>query len=211
MEDDLILERLSTEIGKIGPNIDAVSGARFIYSCCLSTKVDVRTKRKQGIAPQTSVAKQLREIASGAVTLSKRLAVASDGNVFDAWALATCDHSAANTRQDVVVQWNTLKQLLEETRERAHKAGKTAEEMLKVWKIPGQKGRPADDVACLTAAATLEVYERAAGHLGTRSISRDSGRPGGAFHRFLTEVFDILAIKAVPTLLICGCRPNLRS
>jgi hypothetical protein len=138
MEDDLILGRLATAIGKVGPNIDPLSGARYIYSEYLGTKVGVRTKRKQGIAPQTSVAKQLREIASGAATLSKRLTAASDGNVFDAWALATCDHSATNTRQDVVDQWNTLKRLLEETRERAHKASKTAEEVLRLWRIPGQ-------------------------------------------------------------------------
>ena len=115
MEDDLISGRLATAIGKAGSNIDAGSGARYIYSCFLSTKVGVSTKRKRGIAPQTSVAKQLKEIGSAADTLSKRLAVASDGNVFDAWAIAAYDHSIAKTRQDAVDQWLTLKSLLEET------------------------------------------------------------------------------------------------
>jgi hypothetical protein len=195
MEENLILGGLATAIRRTGPNIDAVSGARYIYSHFLATKVDVSTKRKKGMAPQISVAKQLKQIASGAATLAKRLEHGSDGNVFDAWVMAADDNMP---RQDIVDQWVALRQLLETTRERAQKAGKTAEQALKLWRKPGQKGRPADDVARLTAIATLEIYERATGQLGPRSVSRDSQKPVGAFHRLLTQVFETLGIKASP-------------
>jgi hypothetical protein len=70
--------------------------------------------------------------------------------------------------------------------------------VLKLWKIGGQKGRPADQVAHLVGAYALIIYEEAAGRIGSRSVNRISGKVEGPFFSFLQEVFEIIGIKASP-------------
>jgi hypothetical protein len=113
MQEEKVLNQLELAVRKIASNADAVSGAHCLYWNCLSAKVEVATKRKKGTSPQASVAKQLKQIASAADTLAKRLD-AADGNVFNAWAIAGFDDSLTEMamRPALVTQWGNLRNLL---------------------------------------------------------------------------------------------------
>jgi hypothetical protein len=89
LEEERILRQLEQIVRSLTPRIgvgfDAADAARYLYDSSVSARAAAVEKRKTGSASLASVAKQLRDIASGSSTLLRRLKSA-DKNVFDAWA-----------------------------------------------------------------------------------------------------------------------------
>jgi hypothetical protein len=154
--------------------------------------MSVLHKRKKGYASPASVAKQLKDIATRLATLERRLASA-DKNVFEALRDASEDKEVAKE------EWLHLKQLLAIMQERAKRAARTAEVVVKACSQPkGKKGRPVDLVADVITVVAAEIYDLRTGKRASRSINRDTGKAEGEFHIFLTEVFQALGVTASP-------------
>ena len=203
LEEERILRQLDQIIRGLAPSpateSDSAAAARHLYDNFLLATGATRQKRKSGSASLTSVAKQLRDIASGSNTLLRRLKQA-DRNVFDAWAGAAeedANRVVATSKQ----KWLQLKAMLQETVIRATRASQIAEAVMKVCteaKAKASRGRPEHQVAAATTLMAAHIYEEWTGKIAVRSISRDDGSPEGEFHNFLTEVFGILGITASP-------------
>jgi hypothetical protein len=162
---------------------DPSDASQDIYSMFLTAKVSVLHKRKKGHASPASIAKQLKQIATGLATLERRLA-SSDKNVFGALRDASEDREVAKE------EWLQLKQLLVIMQERAKRAARTAEIVVKACsQAKGKKGRPVDPIADVISVVAAEIYSLRTGKSASRSINRDTGEPQGEFHTFLTQVF----------------------
>lgn len=199
LEEENILRLLGEAISRLSPvednDLDPSLPARSLYEDFRIAKLATRQKRKAGKASFTSIAKQMKDVASGSRTLLKRLKKA-DRNVFDAWvrAVEETSHLASPTEK-----WLALRLLLNETATRATRAAQIAESVAKACPdTKGAKGRPEDVLATAITVKAADVYEEWTGKNAARSISRDDGSPGGEFHDFLTRVFDVLSISASP-------------
>jgi hypothetical protein len=197
LEEEKILRRLRWAVSSLdsrgrADTPDPSEASQDIYSTFLTARVSVLHKRKEGYASPASVAKQLKQIATGLATLERRLASA-DKNVFDTLRDASEDREVAKE------EWLQLKQLLVTMQERAKRAARTAEVVVKASSQPkGKKGRPVDLVADVISAVAAEIYVLRTGKSASRSINRDTGEPQGEFHTFLTQVFQTLGINASP-------------
>lgn len=199
LEEERTLYQLSEAIKKLGSDAEPSSGANQLYNDFCLAKIWARSKRKEGTSSQASVAKQLKQIASGAATLAKRLKDA-DKNVFDAWAGASEDAEDMmfDPRGPATQEWLRLKALLDEGEKRATRAVRTAEKTLKLWRQVGKKGRPADQVTDFITIMAANLYEEITAKLAPRSVSRITGAAEGEFHAFLTDVFKALGMTASP-------------
>ncbi len=198
LEEERTLFELSEAIKKLDSRVNSASGAHQLYNDFRLANIWARSKRKEGTASQASVAKQLKQIASGSATLAKRLE-AADKNVFDAWAGASDDaDDMMFDPREPMQDWLTLKAMLDEAEKRATRAGRTAEKALKVWRQVGKKGRPADQTADFITLMTANLYKEITGKIAPRSVSRIAGRAEGKFHVFLTDVFSAFELKASP-------------
>jgi hypothetical protein len=171
---------------------DPSEAAQEIYSAFLTARVAVLHKRKKGYASPVSVAKQLKQIQNGLATLDRRL-TSADGNVFKALRDAAEDREAAKE------EWLLLRRLLVTVHERASRAARTAEVIVKAFsQAKRKKGRPEDPVANTVSEVAAGLYKLRTGKMPGRSINRDTGKPEGEFHTFLTEVFQAIGITASP-------------
>jgi len=119
---------------KQSPPDDPEEAAHYPYSGYLLVSVFAAQEKKRGCASPASVCKQLKQIRSGADTLAGRLK-AADLNVFEALRLVSEDREAAKE------EWLQLKVLLETMSDRAKRASRAAESVLKVWPTRGTAGR----------------------------------------------------------------------
>jgi hypothetical protein len=179
--------------------------ARDLYEMFLLATHTVGTRRKTRSTSPNSVKRQLGYIESGSNTLLRRLKDASK-DVFQAWANAA-DVTDYTDNHKVVYEWLQLRRLLEISAERAKRAGKTA--ILKA-DVPETRGRPSDDVAAAIAAAAANAYQELTGRDAVRSIDRDTHKPCGEFHEFLTAVFKELGIGSSPDAANMQLQSELR-
>jgi hypothetical protein len=200
LKEEEVLLLLGEAIRGLSPgeenDLDPSAPARSLYEDFRIAKLAARQKQKAGKASFTSIAKQMKDVASGSRTLLKRLEKA-DRNVFDVWVRAAeeTSHVAAPPAE----KWLLLRSLLNETAARATRAAQIAEADAKACpEAKGAKGRPEDVVARAITVKAADIYEGWTGKIAVRSISRDDGSPGGEFHDFVTQVFGILSISASP-------------
>jgi hypothetical protein len=195
LQEERILQQLRRAVSNLpgrSDEPDPEEAAKDLYSTFLLVSVFVAQKPKIGSASPRSVAKQLKQIATGAATLARRMKSA-DRNVYEAL------RDAADDREIAKEEWLRLKSLLEAMQDRAKQAAKTAEAVLKALRpTKGKVGRPVDQVADTVTIVAAEIYERRTGKPSTRSIDRISGAVQGEFHVFLTEVFKVLGMTASP-------------
>ena len=195
LQEEQILGKLRGAISSLGKQSDAPDpedAVRDIYSTFLTARVSVLHRRKKGYASPVSVVKQLRQIATGLATLKRRLA-SSDKNVFEALK------DAAENREAAHGEWLELKRLLTNMQDRAGRAVRAAEVVVKAFpQAKGKKGRLVDPVAEAVSYAAATAYVGRTGRRPNRSVNRDTGEPEGEFHTFLTGVFQALGITASP-------------
>jgi hypothetical protein len=193
LQEEQILGKIRGAVSSLDKQSDAPvleDAALDIYSTFLTARVRVLHRRKKGYASTVSVVKQLRQIETGLARLEGRLASA-DGNVFEALKDAAEDREAAKQ------EWLELRQLLLNMQERAGRAVRAAEAVVKAFpQAKGKKGRPVDPVAEAVSYAAAAAYVGRTGKRAVRSINRDTGEAEGKFHAFLTEVFHALGITA---------------
>jgi hypothetical protein len=196
LQEERILQQLRRAVSNLpakSEEPDPEDAARYLHSTFLMVTVFVARKPKRlGCASPTSVAKQLKQIATGAATLARRMKSA-DRNVYEAL------RDAAEDREIAKEEWLRLKSLLETMHDRAKQAARTADAVLKVRpQTKGKAGRPVDQVADNVTIAAAEIYERRTGKRATRVVSRETGEPEGEFYTFLASVYLALSITANP-------------
>jgi uncharacterized protein YicC (UPF0701 family) len=195
LQEERTLAQLGKAIKSFAPDTDCAAAANDLYGNYCLARLLARSKRKEGTATQTSVARQLKQIESGAATLARRLREA-DKNVFDAWATASDDDSTGNPYEAAKQDWLQLKVLLQDTHKRAGVAAQTAEKVLKLWRQVGKKGRPKDRIADFMSVVVADTDEALSGKTAARSVDRVTGTPDGEVHDFLGEAFKVLGVKA---------------
>jgi hypothetical protein len=176
-----------------GAALKIANFARDLYEMFLLASHLARARRKKRSASPNSVKRQLRYIESGSNTLLKRFRNAPE-NVFRAWADAAnlADYASY---YEVVYDWLQLKRLLENAAERARRAGKAGGRKAD---FPQDRGRPPDDIAAAITVVAANAYQELTGRDAVRRIDRDTGKPCGGFHEFLTAVFNGLGINSSP-------------
>ena len=195
MQEEKILGQLRRAVECLDKQSDAPDPeeiAQYIYGTYLTAKVAVTHKHKKGYASSASVAKQLRQIESSLATLEGRLAKA-DKNVFGALRDAAEDQEVAQE------EWLQLRRLLLIMQERATRAGRAAEAVVKAFpQAKAKSGRPEDIVVGSITEVAGAAYKSWTGKRPNRSINRDTGEPEGEFHDFLAYIFQALGITASP-------------
>jgi hypothetical protein len=200
LEEEGILHRLEQIICSLTPrsgnNLDPQDLARYLYERFLA-RLAARQKRKAGSASPSGIAKQLKEIARRSNALLTRLKRA-DKNVFDTWARSAEEYD--RVLETPTQEWLQLKNLLEQAAVRATRGAQIADDIIRLKGAAtiGKRGRPEDEIARVITTIVGAFFQEWTGSLAQRSISRDDGKPSGAFHDFLTEVFQILGIAASP-------------
>jgi hypothetical protein len=153
-------------------------------------RVALRLQRKSGTASTLKVQRELKQIARRSSALF-RLLKKADRNTFEAWVHPAW--SEGLEREAAKQEWLQLRNLLEASAERATRAAQAAQS---VEKNRSRRGRPPDELADHLVVFAANIYERRTGLTAYREISRYSGRPGGAFHDFLTRVFQALDLES---------------
>jgi hypothetical protein len=186
------LERMMLDLPlQLGAELKIADFARDLYEMVLLARYATETRRK---TRSTARLKQLlREIESGANTLFRRLSNAPS-NVFQAWASAA-DFADYINSHEVTYEWLQLKRLLENAAERAKQAAQAA---VPKAEAPENRGRRSDYIAASITVVAAKAYEELTGRDAVRSIGRDTGKPRGEFHEFLTVVFKALGIDSSP-------------
>jgi hypothetical protein len=166
--------------------------ARYLHDTFLLAKAAVREKKKDGSASPAGVARQLKYIQKGSITLLDRLKHA-DRNTFEAWA-----RTSDLERHEATQEWLQLKSRLQTVAERAERAARAVELVTKFFQDGAKRGRRPDVMAEVVTVIAGNAYETLTGKSAQRSIDRDSGKPYGRFHDFLTQVFQALGIPSSP-------------
>jgi len=123
----------------------------------------------------------------------------ADKNVFEALRRAAEDREVAGAFDCLPREWLQLRRLLLTMQERAKRAARAAEVIVKAFpQAKGKSGRPEDPVAGSITEVAGDAYESLTGKRANRSINRDTGEPEGEFHTFLTNIFQALGITASP-------------
>src|SRR5262249_55187653 len=183
---------------KKGPEDSVAAAARDLLTEHQAIAVALRRRRKSGTASTLRVQRELKEIARRSSALLKLLKKA-DRNTFEAWAHPACADGAE--REAAKQEWLQLGKLLEASAERATRATQAAQSVEKnraAGGKSGRRGRPPDELADHIVVVAANIYERRTGITAYREISRDSGEPIGAFHDFLTRIFEVLEINSSP-------------
>jgi hypothetical protein len=167
--------------------------ARDLCETFLFAKRITATKRKTRVVSPAGLKRELRFIETGAQTLARRLKDAH-ANVFQAWADASCPASEIN-RQKSTQEWLQLRRLLEDAEKRARRAAQTG---MPKSSTSESRGRPSDEIANAITGAAATAFEELTKRVAVRSTDRDSGRPQGLFHNFLTDIFAALDIESSP-------------
>jgi hypothetical protein len=154
-------------------------------------KVALRLQRKSGTASTLKVQRELKQIARRSSALF-RLLKKADRNTFEAWVHPAW--SEGLEREAAKQEWLQLRNLLEASAERATRAAQAAQSV--ETNRSGRRGRPPDELADYLIISVANIYERRTGLTAYREISRYSGRPVGAFHDFLTRVFQALDLES---------------
>jgi hypothetical protein len=176
-----------------GAALKVATFARDLCDMFLLATSAMGAKRKTRSANPNSVKRQLQHIESGSNTLLNRLRNTPE-NVFQAWAEATVVGDYAN-RHEITYEWLQLKRLLGTAAERAKRAGKM---MMPKPDVAENRGRPPDDIAAAITVVAANAYQELTGRDAVLSIDRDTGKPCGGFHDFLTAVFKALGINSSP-------------
>src|SRR5262249_45995088 len=116
---------------------------------------------------------------------------------FEAWVHPAW--SKGLEREAAKQEWLQLRNLLEASAERATRAAQSAQSVEKnraAGGKNGRRGRPPDELADHIVVVAANIYERRTGITAYREISRYSGKPRGAFHDFLTRVFQALDLES---------------
>jgi hypothetical protein len=176
--------------------------ASYLYDTFLLAKAAVREKKKDGLASPAGVARQLKYIQKGSITLLDRLKDA-DRNTFEAWA-----DTSDLERHEATQEWLQLERLLQNAAERAEQAARAAE--IEFLSDGAKRGRRRDVVADVVTVIAAKAYETLTGKYAQRSADRDSGKPYGSFHDFLTQVFQALGISSSPDACNMRLQDELR-
>jgi hypothetical protein len=176
---------------KEGGKDSSATDARDLLTEYQAKRVALRLRRKSGTASPVRVQRELKEIARRSSALF-RLLKKADRNTFEAWVHPAW--SEGLEREAAKQEWLQLRNLLEASAERATRAAQAAQSVEK--NRIGRRGRPPDELADHLVVFAANIYERRTGLTAYREISRYSGRPGGAFHDFLTRVFQALDLES---------------
>ncbi|MFL6799901.1 MAG: hypothetical protein ACJ8F3_21110 [Xanthobacteraceae bacterium] len=182
--------RLSDGSARLIPRL-----ARELYETNQEARVAVLQKRKQRILSRHSLERELRSIEKGANTLATRLKRAHT-NVVQAWLVAAAGEGVE--RSEAMQEWLQLKRLLGIAADRARQIPPPSRREVKT--PAAEPGRPPDVVGDAVAIAAANAYELLTGRVAVRSFERDKNnpKPVGAFHNFMTAVFDVLEIGSSP-------------
>jgi hypothetical protein len=221
MEEEETLRQLEQAIHdlplKEGGKDSSATDARDLLTEYQDIRVALRLRRKSGTASTLKVQRELKEIARRSSALLKLLKKA-DRNTFEAWMDAACADGAEREaakqewlqpgklleaarsegleREAAKQEWLQLGKLLEASAERATRAAQAAQCVEKNRAAGGKSGRPPHELADHIVVVAANIYERRTGITAYREISRNSGKPRGAFHDFLTRVFQALDLES---------------
>jgi hypothetical protein len=176
---------------KEGGKDSSATDARDLLTEYQDKRVALRLGRKSGTASTLKVQRELNQIARRSSALF-RLLKKADRNTFEAWVHPAW--SEGLEREAAKQEWLQLRNLLEASAERATRAAQAAQSV--ETNRSGRRGRPPDELADYLIISVANIYERRTGLTAYREISRYSGRPGGAFHDFLTRVFQALDLES---------------
>jgi hypothetical protein len=200
MEEEETLRQLEQVIHdlplKEGGEDGVAAAARDLLTEHQATALALRLRRKSGTASTLRVQRELKEIARRSSALFKLLKKA-DRNTFEAWVHPAW--SEGLQREAAKQEWLQLGKLLQASAERATGAAQAAQSVEKNSPAAGKggkRGRRPDELADIVAIAAANTYERRTGITAYREISRYSGKPRGAFHDFLTRVFQALDLES---------------
>jgi hypothetical protein len=192
---------------KTGGEDNNAADARAVFEAYMLASVAPVQQKKLGAASSTTVARDLKKIASRSSTLLKLLKGA-DGNTIEAWAAVP--YPEAVPFEMARQEWLELKDLLDKSVQRATQAARSVENTLKSAARPkrGKRGRPMDQLGDLVTIEAANIYAHRTGKSAARNIDRASGKPLGDFHNFLVRVFEVLGIKSSPDA--CNARLQAR-
>jgi hypothetical protein len=200
MEEEETLRQLEQAIHdlplKEGGEDGVAAAARDLLAAHQAIVLALRRRRKSGTASTLRVQRELKQIARRSSALFKLLKKA-DRNTFEAWVHPAW--SEGLEREAAKQEWLQLRNLLEASAERATRAAQAAQSVEKNRAgggKSGRRGRPLDELADHIVVVAANIYERRTRITAYREISRDNGKPLGAFHDFLTRVFQALDLES---------------